>query len=172
MSTGRRILLVDDESGILDTLRILLRGNGYDVVAALSGREAIEMLPGASPDIVLTDIRMPGLTGLEVMAKAHEIDPETAVILMTAQASLQTAVQGGQRGRVLLPPKAIRQRRAPGHLPQGPRRRGNYVQRTRPSRRRSADSRCRRATGRRGKTGASSRSSNWRRRWPRRSQPY
>ena len=98
MSTGRRILLVDDESGILETLRILLRGNGYDVVAALSGREAIEMLPGASPDIVLTDIRMPGLTGLEVMAKAHEIDPETAVILMTAQASLQTAVQAVNEG--------------------------------------------------------------------------
>ena len=98
MSKGRRILLVDDESGILDTLRILLRGNGYDVVAALSGREAIEMLPGASPDIVLTDIRMPGLTGLEVMAKAHEIDPETAVILMTAQASLQTAVQAVNEG--------------------------------------------------------------------------
>ena len=98
MSTATRILLVDDESGILDTLRILLRGNGYDVVAALSGREAIEMLPEASPDIVLTDIRMPGLTGLEVMAKAHEIDPETAVILMTAQASLQTAVQAVNEG--------------------------------------------------------------------------
>ena len=56
------------------------------------------MLPEASPDIVLTDIRMPGLTGLEVMAKAHEIDPETAVILMTAQASLQTAVQAVNEG--------------------------------------------------------------------------
>ena len=41
MSTGRRILLVDDETGIVDTLRILLRGDGYDVVAALSGREAL-----------------------------------------------------------------------------------------------------------------------------------
>jgi len=98
MSAGRRILLVDDETGIVDTLRILLRGEGYDVVAALSGREAIEMLPEASPDIVLTDIRMPGVTGLEVMAKAHEIDPETAVILMTAQASLQTAVQAVNEG--------------------------------------------------------------------------
>jgi len=93
MSEERRILLVDDESGILDTLRILLRGDGYEVVSALSGREAVEMLSSAAPDIVLTDIRMPGMTGLEVMAKAHEVDPETAVILMTAQASLQTAVR-------------------------------------------------------------------------------
>ncbi len=98
MSEQRKILLVDDETGILDTLRILLRGDGYDVISALSGREAVEMLPGASPDPVLTDIRMPGLTGLEVMAKAHEIDPETAVILMTAQASLQTAVQAVNEG--------------------------------------------------------------------------
>ncbi len=56
MSTRPRILLVDDETGILDTLRILLRGNGYDVVAALRGREAIDLLPEASPDIVLTYI--------------------------------------------------------------------------------------------------------------------
>ena len=98
MSEERKILLVDDETGILDTLRILLRGNGYEVVSALSGREAVEMLPSASPDIVLTDIRMPGMTGLEVMAKAHEVDPETAVILMTAQASLQTAVRAVNEG--------------------------------------------------------------------------
>jgi two-component system response regulator HydG len=98
MSGESKILLVDDETGILDTLRILLRGNGYEVVSAVSGREAVEMLPDASPDIVLTDIRMPGMTGLEVMAKAHEVDPETAVILMTAQASLQTAVRAVNEG--------------------------------------------------------------------------
>ena len=98
MSTGKKIPLVDDETGNIDTLRILLRGDGYDVVAALSGREAVEMLPEASPDIVLTDIRMPGTTGLEVMAKAHEVDPETAVILMTAQASLHTAVRAVNEG--------------------------------------------------------------------------
>ena len=98
MSTATRILLVDDETGILDTLRILLRSNGYDVVSAVSGREAVDVLPEASPDIVLTDIRMPGMTGLEVMAKAREVDPEIAVILMTAQASLQTAVRAVNEG--------------------------------------------------------------------------
>ena len=98
MSPATKILLVDDETGILDTLRILLRGNGYEVLSALSGREAVEMLPEALPDIVLTDIRMPGMTGLEVMAKAREVDPETAVILMTAQASLQTAVRAVNEG--------------------------------------------------------------------------
>ena len=98
MSKERKILLVDDETGIVDTLRILLQGDGYEVVSALSGREAVEMLPESLPDIVLTDIRMPGTTGLEVMTKAHEVDPETAVILMTAQASLQTAVRAVNEG--------------------------------------------------------------------------
>jgi DNA-binding NtrC family response regulator len=98
MSAPTKILLVDDETGILDTLRILLRGKGYEVLSAVSGREAVEMLPEALPDIVLTDIRMPGMTGLEVMAKAREVDPETAVILMTAQASLQTAVRAVNEG--------------------------------------------------------------------------
>ena len=98
MSRPTRILLVDDETGILDTLRILFRREGYDVVGALGGREAIEALPVQSPDIVLTDIRMPGTSGLEVMARAHEVDPEVAVILMTAQASLQSAVRAVNEG--------------------------------------------------------------------------
>ena len=98
MSEDTKILLVDDESGILDTLRILLRGEGYDVVCALGGGEAVEVLSKEGPDIVLTDIRMPGTSGLEVMAKAHEVDPETAVILMTAQASLRSAVQAVNEG--------------------------------------------------------------------------
>ena len=98
MSRATKILLVDDESGILDTLRILFRGEGYDVTSASSGREAIDVLPEQRPDIVLTDIRMPGTSGLEVMAKAQEVDPEMAVILMTAQASLQSAVRAVNEG--------------------------------------------------------------------------
>ena len=98
MSRATKILLVDDETGILDTLSILFRGEGYDVVSARSGREALEALPEQTPDIVLTDIRMPGTSGLEVLAKAHEVDPEIAVILMTAQASLQSAVRAVNEG--------------------------------------------------------------------------
>ena len=97
-SDATKILLVDDETGILDTLRILFRGEGYNVVSAQGGREALEALPEQAPDIVLTDIRMPGTSGLEVMAKAHQVDPEMAVILMTAQASLQSAVRAVNEG--------------------------------------------------------------------------
>ena len=90
---GVRILVVDDESGILQTLKILFKGQGYRVDVASSGKEAITSLDGERPDLVLTDIRMAGTSGLDVLAKAREVDPELPVILMTAQASLQSAVR-------------------------------------------------------------------------------
>lgn len=91
-------MLVDDETGILESLGILFKGAGYDVVAAQGGREALASMEELKPDIVLTDIRMPGVTGLDVLAHAHELDPEMAVILMTAQASLQSAVRAVNEG--------------------------------------------------------------------------
>jgi two-component system response regulator HydG len=93
-----KILLVDDETGILDSLKILFKGEGFRVVSALTGREALERLDSERPDLVLTDIRMPGITGLEVLARAREVDPEMPVILMTAQASLQSAVRAVNEG--------------------------------------------------------------------------
>src|SRR5205807_4282883 len=91
------ILVVDDEMGILDVLRILLKGEGFDVVTAQGGKAGLEALKTAAPDIVLTDIKMPGVSGTELLAAVREQDPETPVILMTAQASLQSAIQAEER---------------------------------------------------------------------------
>jgi two-component system response regulator HydG len=93
-----KILLVDDELGILDSLGILFKGEGYVVIAAKGGAEALDILSETKPDLVVTDIRMPGTSGLEVLAKVREIDPELPVILMTAQASLQSAVTAVNEG--------------------------------------------------------------------------
>ena len=93
-----RVLLVDDETGILDSLRILFRGEGYQVSTALGGAEALDLLSKDKPDLVVTDIRMPGISGLEVLARTREVDPEVPVILMTAQASLQSAVRAVNEG--------------------------------------------------------------------------
>ncbi len=100
MSTtaSKKILLVDDETGILDTLGILFRGEGYEVFTALGGKEAMGIMAQEKPDVVVTDIRMPGTTGLDVLSFAREVDPETPVILMTAQASLQSAVRAVNEG--------------------------------------------------------------------------
>jgi len=94
----KKVLLVDDEMGILDSLRILFKGEGYGVQTANGGAEAIEALSREKPDLVVTDIRMPGTTGLEVLSQTRELDPEIPVILMTAQASLQSAVSAVNEG--------------------------------------------------------------------------
>ena len=93
-----RVLVVDDERGILETVEILLRGEGFDALTCQSGREALDRFSEISPDIVLTDIRMPGVDGLAVLAGVRELDPEVPVILMTAQASLQSAMKAVNQG--------------------------------------------------------------------------
>jgi two-component system response regulator HydG len=98
MTVQPSILIVDDEQGILDTLRILLKNQGFDVTTAQGGKAGMEQLKAAAPDLVLTDIKMPGVTGLDILAAVKEQDPETPVILMTAQASLQSAIQAVNEG--------------------------------------------------------------------------
>ena len=98
MSQQASILIVDDESGILDTLRILLRKEGFEVATAQGGKAGLEQIRSGNHDIVLTDVRMPQVTGLDILQAARDQDPMTPVILMTAQASLQTAIQAVNQG--------------------------------------------------------------------------
>jgi DNA-binding NtrC family response regulator len=93
-----KVMVVDDERAILDTVEILLRREGFDATVVHNGMEALERLMEVAPDLVLTDIRMPGISGLEVLAGVRRQDPEIPVILMTAQASLQTAVKAVNEG--------------------------------------------------------------------------
>jgi two-component system response regulator HydG len=98
LSTTPKVLIVDDETSILDTLRILFKREGFEVHTAVGGQQGVDALPEVRPDFVLSDIRMPGVGGLEVLSAARELDPTLPVILMTAQASLQTAIQAVNQG--------------------------------------------------------------------------
>jgi DNA-binding NtrC family response regulator len=93
-----RILIIDDETSILDTLRILLRREGFAVETAVGGQAGIDRMHELRPDVVLSDVRMPGVGGLEVLLAAKELDRSLPVILMTAQASLQTAIRAVNEG--------------------------------------------------------------------------
>lgn len=93
-----RVMVVDDERAILETVEILLRGEGFDASVYQNAREAIEQFDAIRPDVVLSDIRMPGTTGLEVLSAVRERDLEVPVILMTAQASLQSAMKAVNEG--------------------------------------------------------------------------
>jgi len=92
------VLVIDDESGILETLEILLRNEGFAPHTALGGKAGLEKIESLSPDIVLTDVRMPQVGGVEILAAARSHDPDTPVILMTAQATLQSAMQAVNEG--------------------------------------------------------------------------
>jgi len=93
-----KILIIDDESAILDTLRILLRNEGFEVFTAQGGKAGLEQMKQSQPDIVLTDVRMPSVTGIDILTAVRQQEPETPVILMTAQASLQSAIQAVNEG--------------------------------------------------------------------------
>jgi len=92
------ILIIDDESGILETLSILLKNSGFEVETAQGGKAGLETLKSSVPDIVLTDIRMPQVSGIDILDAARDLDPEMPVILMTAQATLQSAIQAVNQG--------------------------------------------------------------------------
>ena len=100
MSTSRipSVLIVDDETGILESLGILLRNAGFSAHTARGGRAGLEQLNALQPDIVLSDVRMPDVGGVEILAAAKQQDPDTPVILMTAQATLQSAMQAVNEG--------------------------------------------------------------------------
>lgn len=98
MTQKPSLLIVDDESGILETLRILLRNEGFEVTIAQGGKAGLDAIRSGTNDIVLTDVRMPQVTGIDILTAAREQDPMTPVILMTAQASLQSAIQAVNSG--------------------------------------------------------------------------
>ena len=100
MSANRipSVLVVDDEQGILESLGILLRNAGFNTYTARGGRAGLEQLAAVQPDIVLTDVRMPDVGGVEILAAARQQNADTPVILMTAQATLQSAMQAVNEG--------------------------------------------------------------------------
>lgn len=93
-----QILVIDDEAAILDTVRILLKNEGFDVSVAQGGRAGLEALEKAPPQIILSDVRMPGVSGIDILTAARQKDPDMPVILMTAQAELRTAIQAVNEG--------------------------------------------------------------------------
>lgn len=92
------VLVVDDDPYVLTAVAMLLNGKGYSAVACQDPREAIKKLRDGNIDIVLSDIKMPNITGIELLKKIHEVNPEMPVILMTAYAELDIALDAIRQG--------------------------------------------------------------------------
>jgi len=92
------ILIVDDEKGQRDILNLILKKEGYDIVDVPGVREALEQLGKREFDLILTDLQMPGMSGLELLEKVLAEDPQQCVILMTAHGSVDSAVEAMRKG--------------------------------------------------------------------------
>jgi len=100
MSTAfkAKILIVDDELVVRDSLNRMFQDEGYESRAVASGREALEGLNPNDYDLALLDIRMPGMDGMDLQSRLHQIDPELTIIIMTGYASVDTAVRALKQG--------------------------------------------------------------------------
>ncbi|PIB46452.1 chemotaxis protein CheY [Pseudomonas sp. 2822-15] len=100
LATPPTILLVDDEESILNSLRRLLRGHPFNVVLAGSGAQALEIMAAQPIDLVMSDARMPGMDGAQLLAEVHRLYPATSRILLTGYADLATIIKAINEGQI------------------------------------------------------------------------
>ena len=93
-----RILVVDDERSMRELLAIVLRREGYEVMLAENGRAAIDLIEREPVDLLISDIKMPDLSGVEVLRAAKKVDQDILGIMITAFASTDTAVEAMRLG--------------------------------------------------------------------------
>src|SRR5438034_5108870 len=98
MSDPATLLIADDDPGLRESLERTLTREGYRVILASDGRGALERLQGGGIDLVVTDLKMPGLTGIEVLRAAKAIAPDVDVILLTAFGTVEEAVKAMKDG--------------------------------------------------------------------------
>ena len=93
-----RVLIVDDEKNIVSSLQEILNDEGYEIVTAEDGLDALEMIQSEPPDLVLLDIWIPGMDGIEVLQAIKTYHPEIEVLVMSGHGTIDTAVKATKLG--------------------------------------------------------------------------
>ena len=96
--SAEKILVVDDEQSMTQFLSIVLRKENYQVTAVSNGRDALERIRAENFDVVITDIKMPGMDGIQLLNHIKKHDPSLPVVIMTAYASQQSAIDAVNHG--------------------------------------------------------------------------
>ncbi|MBK8004394.1 MAG: sigma-54-dependent Fis family transcriptional regulator [Gemmatimonadetes bacterium] len=95
---SKTIMVVDDEKSIRDTLKEVLTYAEHEVVLCSSGKEALKLLPEARPDLILLDVKMADMDGIQTLRRIRELDHDVVVVMMSGHGSIATAVQATQAG--------------------------------------------------------------------------
>lgn len=96
----RTLLLVDDEANIISSLKRLLRADGYQIMTASSGQQGLDILAQHNIDVIVSDQRMPGMTGVEFLRKAKEIRPDSVRIVLSGYTELDSVVSAVNEGAI------------------------------------------------------------------------
>ncbi len=105
MSNQSRILIIDDEEVILDSCTRILKGGAYKIATAMNGRLGLDLVKGFQPDLIYVDLKMPGISGIEVIEKIRDTDPTIVVIVITGFATVSSAVEAMKNGAYDFLPK-------------------------------------------------------------------
>jgi len=98
MSPGSTVLVVDDERTLARAIKTYLSEAGYEAEVAGDGETAVELLPRLRPDVIFADVRLPGMTGIDLLRRVREFDPAIPVIMMTAYGTIEGAVEAVKLG--------------------------------------------------------------------------
>jgi two-component system sensor histidine kinase/response regulator len=105
MAARARILIIDDEEVVLDSCSQILKNSGNEILTARSGAVGVEMVAHAKPDLVYVDLKMPGMSGFEVVKTIREMDPTVVTIVITGFATVSSAVEAMKNGAYDFLPK-------------------------------------------------------------------
>src|SRR2546427_4211371 len=95
--SGSTVLIVDDEQTLARSAKAFLADHGYEAEVATSGEKAMELLENLQPDVVFADVRLPGMSGLDLLKRIRQFDPVIPVIMLTAYGSIEGAVEAVKR---------------------------------------------------------------------------
>ena len=111
MPSHGKILLIEDDTSLAANLQEVLEGEGFRISHCTRGDEGLRRAGSEECDVVLTDLRLPGLGGLELVRQLHELQPRLPVVLMTAHGTIDTAIEATKFGAYDYLPKPLEPQR-------------------------------------------------------------
>ena len=105
---ANRALVIDDDKATLELMEFQLNAEGFQVTKAENGQQGLKFIEEVEFDIILTDLQLPGLSGIEIVKRSKEISPDTEIIMVTGYGSTEKAIEATKAGAFLLCRKTCR----------------------------------------------------------------